>query len=220
MFVSGNISARSFQDVTSSQKISTLGAREVSGYGTSIPDKKIQKAKIKFKKLKGSDKILAPFGLSDDYYYEEQEGVLDNIKRYLNIVKDTEKKGNFFLSGVADDDVGSVPKYFNSTYLLTNIESPEPYKGEGTEALQGLVEKSLIDEDTQGRVILYLSQIAPEDSSWKFFYKLGFRSVDENINLLIQDAIDKNMNKIIIPEAYMYLPQGNIQKLLRYGQLF
>ena len=53
-------------------------------------------------------------GLSDDYYYEEQEGVLDNIKRYLNIMKDKEKNGNFFLSGLAEDDVGNIPKYFNS----------------------------------------------------------------------------------------------------------
>lgn len=223
MQVSGNISARSLQDVTYSQKISTLGTKSVTGFGASIHEKKRQKARIKYKKIKGSDKLIAPLGLPEEYCYEETGGMLENIKRYLNIMKDKSLavgNANFFLSGLAEDeDVVSV-KYFASSYLITEIEAPEPYVGEGTLAVQGVVEKSVLDEETAGRVILYLSQIAPEDTSSKFFYKLGFRFVDENLNEIVKDAIDKNLPRFEIASGYMYLPKLSIPKLLRYGHLF
>ena len=219
MQVIGNVSMRTFQDVSSSQKISTLGTREVSGYASSFFDKKRSKAKIKFKKIKGNDKLLAPVGLEDEYYYEEKLGVLENIKQYFNIVDSKKDTGNFFLSGISEQD-DELFKYFSACYLLTEIEAGEPRVGQGTEALQGLVEKSLLDTDTQGRVILFVSQIAPEDTSCKFFYKLGFRYADEEVNKLVNDAIEKNLVSLQVPEGYMYLPKANIQKLLRYGHLF
>ena len=222
MQVSGNIAVRSFQDVTSSQKISTLGTKSVSGFGASILENKKRKAKIKFKKIKGSDRLVAPHGLQDEYYSEEQEGFFDNVKRYFNLMKDSQPSGhsNFFLSGVLDDEGASPLKYFATTYLITEVEAPVPYVGSGTEAVQGVVEKSVVDEETCGRVILYLSQISPEDTSCKFFYKLGFRYADENLNELVNDSIEKNIPRIVVPSAYMYLPKDNVPKLLRYGHLF
>ena len=218
MFVSGNISASSFRDVSSSQKISTLGVRPIAEHGESYSERKRSKAKIKYKKIKGSDRILAPAGLQEQYYIDfEPSGVLASIRKYLNIVKEN-SNNNFFLSGVNDDVDFS--RFFSATYLLTHVESPEPYQGEGTEAIQGLVEKSLLDEETEGRVILYLTPISAEDSSFKFFYKLGFRFAEMALNNLAENAIQNKLINIQVPEGYMYLPKENMPKLLRYGHLF
>ena len=224
MQVSGAISVKSFQDVASSQKISTLGTKAVSGYGASVHEKKRQKARIRYKKIKGSDRLIAPCGLPEEYYYaEQQSGVLGCIKRYLNLIKDKPaltENTNFFLSGVAEDEDVMSGKYFACSYLITELEAPVPYVGEGTLAVQGVVEKCVLDEEALGRIILYASQIAPEDTSSKFFYKLGFRYADEDLNNIVRHAIDKNLPSFEIPAGYMYLPKENIPKLLRYGHLF
>lgn len=222
MLVSGNVPVRNYQDVVS-QKITTLATREVSGYASAFVGKKKQRARIKFRKIKVSDKIIAPDGISDDYSIDEETilkaSLLGNIRHLFKVADSRKNSGNFFLSGLSDEACPTV-RYFNNTYIITELESPVPREGAGTEAVQGLVEKSLLDDDTQGRVLVYLEQIAPEDTSSMFFYKLGFRYADDGQNLIVQEAIDKNMSEIIIKPAYMYLPKDNIPKLLRYGHLF
>ena len=222
MLVSGSVPVRNYQDVVS-QKITTLATREVAGYSSAFVGKKKQRARIKFKKIKISDKIIAPDGMMDDYAIDEETilktSLLGNIRHFLNISNNRKNSGNFFLSGLSDDSP-PILKYFNNTYIITELESPVPREGAGTEAVQGLVEKSLLDDETNGRVIIYHKQIAPEDTSSMFFYKLGFRYVEEEQNFIVQDAIDKNMSEMIIKPAYMYLPKDNIPKLLRYGHLF
>ena len=222
MLVSGNIPVRQLQDM-SSQKISTLGTRPIEGREAPFEEKKKQKAKLKFKKIKASDKIIAPEGMLDDYCYELDEnssmGFWGNIKQSLNIIKEKDVSGNFFLSGLPDDFI-SPPRYFNTSYLITNIESPELRKGLGTESIKSLVEKSVVDEDAKGRVLVYITQVGAEDTNYKFFYKLGFRFVDENLNDLVKAELEKNVSELIIPSCYMYLPKLGIEKLLNYGQLF
>lgn len=222
MLVSGSVPIRNYQDVTS-QKISTLATRKVAGYATAFVGKKKQRARIKFKKIKISDKIIAPYGMPEEYAIDEDEvlkaSLLGNIRHLFALSNKKTTSGNFFLSGIAEETCPPTC-YFNNTYLITELESPIPREGAGTEALQGLVEKSLLDDETQGRVIVYLEQIAPEDTSSMFFYKLGFRYADDDLNSIVHDAIDKNMSELIIKPAYMYLPKDNIQRLLRYGHLF
>ena len=222
MLVSGSVPVRNYQDVVS-QKITTFATRQVAGYSSAFVGKKKQRARIKFRKIKIADKVIAPAGIGDDYAIDEEAAIkssfFGNIGHLLRPPKDKENVGNFFLSGLSDN-MYSPPIYFNNTYIITELESPIPREGAGTEALQGLVEKSILDDDTQGRVVVYLEQIAPEDTSSMFFYKLGFRYVDEERNHIVQEAIDKNMSELIIKPAYMYLPKDNIPKLLRYGHLF
>ncbi len=221
MLVSGNIPVTSYQELVP-QKISTLGTREVSGYASIVQEKKKQKAKIKYRKIKSYDCITAPDGLPEEYYTLDgglKKSIIKNVKQYLNIIPDKKQEGNFFLSGVVDGEKQS-PKYFNNCYLLSYIESPVPYEGAGTEAMQTLVEKSLLDDDTGGRVILYMAQLSPEDTCPKFFYKLGFRYVNGDYNTELKQYIDKNIIEFRMPPGYMYLPKGHVQKLLRYGHLF
>ena len=220
MLVSGNIPVTNYPEM-SSQKLSTLGSRAINGYSSVIQEKKRQKARIKYKKIKSSDLLLAPDGLPDEYYAPEKEegfAILKGVKQYLRIIPESKREGNFFVSGVGGEEEKS--KYFSDVYLLQDIESPTPREGAGTEAIQGLVEKSMLDESTNGRVILYIRPISLEDTSVQFFYKLGFRSADEAWNKKIEETIRDNLVKIEISSCYMYLPKGNIPKVLRYGQLF
>ncbi len=224
MLVSGNVSVRQFQEM-SSQKISTIGSRPVAGHGSPIEEKKKQKAKLKFRKIKASEKLVAPDGIEEEYIYEVDESnkisLLGNIRQCLNIIKGKDTNGNFFLSGLPEENLPlSPPKYFNATYLITNIEAPELRKGLGTEAIKGLVEKSIVDDGVDGRVVVYITQLSAEDTSYQFFYKLGFRFVDENVNELVKNELEKEVSELLIPSGYMYLPKSNIQKLLNYGQLF
>ena len=224
MLVSGNVPVRQFQEM-SSQKISTIGSRPVAGHGSPFEEKKKQKAKLKFKKIKASERFVAPDGIDENYIYEIDENakasLLGNIRQCLSIVKEKESNGNFFLSGLPEDKLAiAPPKYFNTTYLITNIEAPELRQGLGTEAVKSLVEKSIVDEDVEGRVIVYITQLTTEDTSYQFFYKLGFRFADENLNELVKNELGKEISELIIPPGYMYLPRSNMQKLLNYGQLF
>ncbi len=220
MLVSGNIPVTSYQDLAS-RKISTLGTREISGYASILQEKKKQKAKIKYKKIMAADGIAAPDGLPEEYYSSGgglKTSLIKTVRQCLNILPEKNYENNFFLSGVVVDEYPS--KYFNTCYLLAAIESPIPFEGAGTEAMQSLVEKSMLDDDTCGRIILYMSQLSDKDTSPKFFYKLGFRYTEENSNIILKEMIDKNIYEFYLPPGYMYLPKENIQKLLRYGQLF
>ncbi len=221
MLVSGNIPVTPYQEFAS-QKISTLGTREISGYASIVQEKKRQKAKIKYRKIKPSDVIIAPEGLPEEYYYEGEENrtsILKSVRQYLNFLPDKTQEGNFFLSGVVDEDE-RLQKYFNACYLISHIEAPVPLNGAGTEAMQSLVEKSMLDEETCGRVILYMVQLSEADTSPKFFYKLGFRYIDADSNTAMEKFIETNIFEFRVQPGYMYLPKGNIQKLLRYGHLF
>ncbi len=220
MLVSGNIPVTTYQELAS-QKISTLGTREISGYVSVVQERKKQKAKIKYRKIKISDFITAPEGLPEEYYSPENGAklsIMKSVRQYLNFLPEKNREGNFFLSGIMDEK--QEPRYLNNCYLISDIKAPTPYMGAGTEAIQALVEKSMLDEDTGGRVILYMAQISDEDTSPKFFYKLGFRYIDVDQNMALQSFIDKNIFEFRLLPGYMYLPKDNIQKLLRYGQLF
>ena len=223
MLVTGNVPIRNYQDVAS-QKISTLASREVSGYSSGIWAKKKQKAKLKFKKIKFLDKIIAPIGMPQEYCCDDEyiinQSFWANIRHTFEVSKHKTSSGNFFVSGMLDDSPSVSTKYFRTTYLITEIESPVPREGAGTEALQGLVEKSMLDDETQGRVILYQEQCSPEDTSAVFFYKLGFRCAESDSNEILDTVLDKNLTSFELPSGYMYLPKDNIQKLLRYGHLF
>ena len=220
MLVSGNVPVTNYPEL-SSQKMSTLGSRAINGYSSVIQEKKRQKARIKYKKVKASDLLVASEGFPEEYYApEKEEGftLLKGVKQYLRIIPESKKEGNFFVSGVGGDEEKS--RYFSDVYLLQDIESPTPREGAGTEAIQCLVEKSMLDENTNGRIILYIRPIALEDTSVQFFYKLGFRSTDEAWNKKIEDSIRNNLLEIEISSCYMYLPKENVPKVLRYGQLF
>lgn len=220
MLVNGNVPVRQFQEM-SSKKISTIGARPIAGHGIPFKEKKKQKAKLKYKKIKASERLVAPVEMLEDYCYEPEDKptLLGSIRQSLNIIKEKDSGGNFFLSGLPEEPVSS-PKYFKTSYLIINIESPELRVGLGTEAIKSLVEKSVVEDDVEGRILVYITQVSPEDTSYQFFYKLGFRFVENSLNDAVKAELEKDISELLIPQCYMYLPKSNVQKLLNYGQLF
>ena len=114
MLVSGNVPVRQFQEMAS-QKISTLGTRVIAGHGTPFEEKKKQKAMLKYKKIKASERLVAPEGMPDDYCFETEDKptLLGNIKQCLNIIKEKDSNGNFFLSGLPEE-ISSSSKYFKT----------------------------------------------------------------------------------------------------------
>ena len=109
--------------------------------------------------------------------------------------------------------------YLKNCYKIDSIESPVRYNGAGTKAIQALVERSLADRDTQGRVVLYAEITDGKTSPAGFFYKLGFRFIDKSMNEVMDAWLHKNI-KIEGPNltGMMYLPKNHINKVLMYGR--
>ena len=85
MQVSRSITMRNFQDSTSSQKISTLGVRSVSGQSQAFVEKKKQRAKLQFKKIKGLFSG-GQFNGSSGYEEAAAQGLVAGINAAMSIL--------------------------------------------------------------------------------------------------------------------------------------
>lgn len=111
---------------------------------------------------------------------------------------------------------------------VTHIELLYSYgKGEGTRAIKKIVRDSLKNE-TEGRVRLYACTLDYDRMSpIGFYYKMGFRSLDEKYNNIcekwlkaggtMENRPDKIKFGLFAPEE-MYLPKENIEHCLHYPE--
>lgn len=94
-------------------------------------------------------------------------------------------------------------------------------KGSGTMAVQNVVSKSLTNPLTQGRVTLDACCIDGKTSPAGFYYKLGFRFKDKDMNNELATWIENGGKRENAPflTGFMYLPKENIEHCLNYGCL-
>ena len=176
---------------------------------------KVPDAKIKYRKIKQSDKYSVHGEWSEDYVVtievetssKELERSQELMNRYRLITFRVPNKKTF--------------TYLKSCYKIDSIESPQRYQGAGTKALQALLDRSLADKDTQGRMVVYAEVTDGKTSPAGFFYKLGFRFLDKSMNEVMEKWVQKKI-KSEFPQitGMMYLPKNNINKLMMYGRNF
>lgn len=177
--------------------------------------KVIAAAKIKFHKIKQSDKYQIHGNMPEDYSVsievetssKEIEKNMELMNRYRLITFKLPKKQMY--------------TYLKDCYMIDYLASPERYEGAGTKAVQSLLDRSLSDKDTEGRIVVMSKIIDEQTSPAGFFYKLGFRFTDNNLN----EIMDKWMVKKLETEApkltgMMYLPKQHINKLMMYNRNF
>ena len=94
-------------------------------------------------------------------------------------------------------------------------------KWTGTRSIQDVVRKSLADIDTQGRVTLEACCIDDISAPGGFYYKLGFRFSDNEMNKLCEEWLKNGGKKEDAPFAIgqMFLPKENISHCLNYGKI-
>lgn len=140
----------------------------------------------------------------------------------------------FRCSGVSIKNAPDADLYYfktnNSFYLnLDETKEVAPYyyisklwsmgKGSGTKGVHEVVNKSLHDKETMGRVCLEAASLNGETSSAGFYYKLGFRFHDSNKNNLFKEWLRHGGQRSMAPQetGLMYLPNENILHCLTYG---
>lgn len=89
---------------------------------------------------------------------------------------------------------------------------------EGTNFVQDVVIKSLEDKRTNGRVMLNAKKIDARTSPAGFYYKLGFRFLEEKFNKILEQWKTLGGTKLNAPdlEGKMFLPKENIENCIRY----
>ena len=167
-----------------------------------------EKATLRVKKFKRSDNIIIAGEIDDDYVDIVEEDILDEHLPNENY--------NFFQPKAEKKKT----KYLKHCYVVDYILSPVQRRGLGTEAIKGLAEKAFFDKRTEGRIVTFSSPIVKESSPAIFFYKLGFRFIDPLANKYIEECLAKNIPDIPAQSGMMYLPKNQLQKLLRYGDMF
>lgn len=173
--------------------------------GFKVPNLK-EKATLRVKKFKRADDIIIAGEIEDHYVdiIEEEE------KSYTN------NDFNFFQTTPPKRKI----KYLKNSYVIDYIQSPKMGCGLGTEALKGLAEKAMFDSRAEGRIVTFCTPVWKESSPAQFFYKLGFRFMNPSANEYIQECIVKKIPDLPPQIGMMYLPQRNLHKLLRYGDVF
>lgn len=167
------------------------------------------KANLRVKKFKRSDNIIIPGEIEDDYIDKIEENDytdMGNINQDFTFVNLVPKK--------------KVTKYLKDCYIIDYIQSPQTRCGLGTEAVKGLAEKAMFDPKIQGRIVTYSAPVWQESSPALFFYKLGFRFMEKAMNERMEECLIKNEPDIPPQIGMMYLPKNQLQKLLRYGEMF
>ncbi len=170
----------------------------------------VKSAKIKYHKIKSSDKYTVYGKWSDDYAYE-----ID--KEITNSPEIIALRSRYRL--ITFKNPISKSLYLKDCYIIDFIEAPQRYKGEGTKVVQSLVERSLADKNCKGRVVVNAEIIDGKTSPAGFFYKLGFRFVEPDRNEILKNWVKQN-TLIDAPKltGMMYLPEKNIQKVLLYNE--
>lgn len=167
-----------------------------------------EKATIRIKKINRSDNIVIP-GIIDDDYVDIVEDEEQNIT--------TDSSGfNFFQLEPGKKKT----KFLKNCYVIDYIQSPRQRCGLGTEAVKSLAEKAMFDARAQGRIVTFSAPVWKESSPALFFYKLGFRFMEEEANNYMEECIIKKVPDIPPQIGMMYLPRNNLNRLLRYGELF
>lgn len=192
---------------------STVGVSNTLKVGSQAPKKEekevVKNAKIKFHKIKGTDKYAVYGDWKEDYVYAV-------IKEVTNTPEMSELRSRYRL--ITFRNPVSKSLYLNSCYKIDFIESPQRYNGAGSKALKAVVERSLADNETQGRVVVNADIIDGKTSPAGFFYKLGFRFIDESMNQVMEKwAREKTLVNAPKLKGTMYLPKENISKVMLYG---
>ncbi len=210
--------------VLSSGEILTIGSGIQSQVGGTIPVRnqnkkneeekpnKIPKSVIRYHKIRKHEKYRVKGEIPQDYISDIKVPKTD-VDKLIQLTS----KYKLVTFKIPDE---SHDYYIKSCYQIDYISSPIRYKGEGTKAVKSLLEKSMTDKDTEGRIIVDIKIIDNETSSAGFFYKLGFRFIDKSKNEIIKTWL-KDEKNILSPKitGLMYLPKENIQKLLMYRML-
>lgn len=110
-----------------------------------------------------------------------------------------------------EDDATWLPHYYLDKLWTTG-------KSSGTNSVQALVRQSLQDPATQGRVMLDACCIDGETAPGGFYYKLGFRFVNDLTNKECAKWLAEGGKRENAPWAVglMYLPKENISHCLNY----
>lgn len=110
-----------------------------------------------------------------------------------------------------EDSATWLPHYYLDKLWTTG-------KSSGTNSVQALVRKSLQDPETQGRVMLDACCIDGETAPGGFYYKLGFRFINQKINDECAKWLAEGGKRENAPWAVglMYLPKENISHCLNY----
>lgn len=92
--------------------------------------------------------------------------------------------------------------------------------GSGTKAVQRVVAKSLEDSRTAGRVTLDACCIDGKTSPAGFYYKLGFRFQNQDLNIKLEEWLKNGGKRENSPfiTGTMFLPKENIEQCLKYGK--
>ncbi len=172
----------------------------------------VKDAKIKFHKVKQSDKYIVTGEWNDDYVVRVKTDPSKDVEKHMSELMNRYKLITFKLPE------SKINQYLKHCYKLDSITAPQRYSGAGTKAMQALLERSLADKDTEGRIVLHAEIVDGQTSPAGFFYKLGFRFVDNSMN----DIMDKWVAKKIMTDApklsgMMYLPKNHINKLMSYS---
>ena len=167
-----------------------------------------EKATLRVKKFKRADNIIIAGEIDDDYVDIIEEEVRDSGGGSSSF--------NFF----------SLPpqkrklKYLKNCYVIDYIQSPKAHCGLGTEAIKGLAEKAMFDPKADGRIVTFSSPVWKESSPALFFYKLGFRFMEKSANEYMIECLKEKKPDLPPQTGMMYLPKSNLNKLLRYGDVF
>ena len=173
-----------------------------------IPD-----AKIKYRKIKQSDKYIVQGDWSEDYAVKiEVEATTKELEKNQELM-------NRYRLITFKLPTKRYVTYLKNCYKIDSIESPQRYQGAGTKAIKALLERSLADKDTEGRLVVCAEITDGQTSPAGFFYKLGFRFVDNNLNEIMEEWIKKKI-RTDAPKltGMMYLPKNNINKIMMSGK--
>ena len=173
-----------------------------------IPD-----AKIKYRKIKLSDKYMVHGEWAEDYVVKEEVSTSSKEIEQNVALMNRYRLIKFNLPSK------KIVRYLKNCYKIDNIESPMRYHGAGTKAIQSILDRSLADKDTEGRIVLYAEITDGKTSPAGFFYKLGFRFVDKTMNEAMETWVRKNI-ETEAPNltGMMYLPKNHINKVMMYGR--
>lgn len=172
----------------------------------------VKDAKIKFHKIKKSDKHIVHGEWSNDYVTEVEVKPSGSSEKQMTELMSRYKLITFKMP------LPTKQLHLNNCYKLDYIVAPQKDMGAGTKAVQALLERSLADKETEGRIVLNAEIIDGQTSPAGFFYKLGFRFVDKTMNETMENWLAKK-SKDEAPKltGMMYLPKENINKLMMYN---
>ncbi len=131
------------------------------------------------------------------------------VNSFVELKKDTEFPRDYF---VKSDGKNILKPHYFIKFLWGDGNR------EGTNFVQDVVIKSLNDKRSNGRVILEAKKIDARTSPAGFYYRLGFRFLNEKFNKILQQWKLAGGTKFDAPdlEGKMYLPKENIEDCIMY----